>query len=65
MSSTIHPDALVIKLREHISFEKRELLRRLIYEGIEMDALLGRIRDIITNENGDPDKVLKSIGVVA
>jgi len=59
------PDALVIKLREHISFEKRELLRRLIYEGIEMDALLGRIRDIITNENGDPDKVLKSIGVVA
>jgi len=41
------PDALVIKLHEHISFEKRELLRRLIFEGIEMDALLGRIRDII------------------
>lgn len=55
------PDALVVKLRKHISFQNREYLRDLIGEGITMDDLLGNIYAMILDEGGDPDEVLTSI----
>jgi len=55
------PDALVIKLRGHVSFEKKEYLRDLIYEGIDNEDLLGTIYGMILDEGGDPVEVLASL----
>ena len=57
------PDALVVKLRKHISFQNREYLRDLIGEGITMDDLLDNIYAMILDEGGNPEEVLGSIGL--
>ena len=55
------PDALVIKLRGHVSFQNREYLRDLIYDGIDTEDLLGTVYGMILDEGGDPVEVLASI----
>lgn len=57
-------EALVIKLRHHVSFENKEYLRDLIYDGIEADDFLGYVYDMILDEGGNPDEIIKSLCVV-
>jgi len=55
------PDALVIKLRGHVSFENKEYLKDLIYAGIDNEDLLGTVYGMILDEGGDPVEVLASL----
>ena len=56
-------EALVVKLRPHVSFANREYLRELIQDGADTDDLVGDIYGMILDEGGDPDEVLASLGV--
>jgi len=55
------PDALVIKLRDHVSFENKEYLRDLIYKGIDKEDLLGTVYKMISDGGGNPVEVLASL----
>lgn len=57
-------EALVLKLRSHVSYENREFLRDLIRDGTDFEDLVGNIYGMILDEGGDPNEVFVSLGIL-
>lgn len=57
------PEELVMKLRGHISFGKRHLLRESLREGISYEGFIRKAHDMILMEKGNPEEVFKQIGL--
>jgi hypothetical protein len=60
----MNPTLLAVRLRGSVSEINREFMRDLIADGDDMEDIITHAYNAILEEGGDPEEVLRKLGVL-